>query len=325
MLVAGGHLDGYRKVSVRSRDLGPLGDEEVLVQTHMASICDADLFCYLHGTPTDYPSFEWLGHEGGGTVVKVGAKVLEFAEGDRVMLFGPWASFAPFFKAPVRSLHKAPAGLAPDLASLAEPTCVGLYGVFQSGVQPGDTVAVVGLNYQGLLAVQGLKLKGAHRVIAVDYNEAHLALAKKLGADILLNTTREEARKAIWDLTEGQGLDVAFHSCGYWNPRGEEYVQLCVDTVRTDGVMLTIPDPLLKWDVLWHRIHHYGIDLRFAALMHKGHEFRHHWVPKLLKPVQSGQIDVRSLITARYKMEEMPAAMADFETNLDHVKIILEP
>lgn len=318
------HLLGKEQVRIEDRKI-ELADDQVLVRSMLAGVCDADLRIYKGlSWPDDLPSFEWLGHEGGGEVVEVGRKVREYKPGDKVMLFGPDNSWANYFTAPVRNLHPVPEGMDMEVACLGEPTAVGMFGVFHSGVEIGDDVVVAGLNFQGMIAVQGLKRKGAGRVIAVDYSRKHLDLARKLGADVVIDSTKTDARQEILELTKGAGADVTFLSCGYWNPRAEEYFMLCVDTVKDEGIFLSLPDLMGTLTVNLHRLHHHGIDVRFPALMHHGPAFRERWVPRVLRPVAQGLIDIKSLITARYPLEQADAAMKSFAEDLDHIKIVLE-
>ena len=318
-------LVGPTGIRVVERDLN-LGDDEVLVKTGLAGVCDADRRAYSGAYfPPDLPSFEWLGHEGGGEVVAIGNKVREFAIGDKVMLFGPNNSWAHYFKAPVRNLHPVPKGLDLDVAYLGEPVAVGMFGVFQSGVQLGDDVAVLGLNFQGLIAVEGLKKRGAGRVIAVDYSDAHLELARQRGADVTINTNDADARTAILDLTNGKGAHVSFLSCGYWNPRAEQYFNLAVDVVRDEGVFVSLPDIMAPITANLHRLHHHGIDVRFPALMHHSPAFLQQWVPRVMQPVADGLIDIKGLITASYPITDAPEAMRLFVEDEDQVKVVLRP
>lgn len=318
------HLLGKESIRIEDRPI-EVGEGEVLVKSHLAGVCDADLRIYKGlSWPEDLPSFEWLGHEGGGEVVDVGSKVREFKPGDKVMLFGPNNSWANYFTAPVRNVFRVPEGMDMELACLGEPTAVGMFGVFQSGVQLGDDVVVAGLNFQGMIAVQGLKKRGAGRVIAVDYSDKHLELASWLGADIVINSTRTDAKQEILDLTKGDGADVTFLSCGYWNPRAEEYFMLLVDVVKDEGVFLSLPDLMGTLTVNLHRLHHHAIDVRFPALMHHGPAFLERWIPRVLRPVAQGEIDIKSLITGRYPLEEAEKAMRSFNDDLDHIKLVLE-
>lgn len=325
MKVTAARLAGARRVELTQREL-ELAEDEVLVQTHQASICDADLRAYrgLY-MPEDLPSFEFPGHEGGGRVVEVGSRVRRFKPGDFVMLFGPHNSMAPYFKAREDDLHLAPEGMDPSVAALGEPIAVGMFGVFQSNVQLGDQVVVTGLNFQGLIAVQGLKGRGARTVIAVDYSDAHLRLAQKLGADITVDTTRDDALAAILDLTHGRGADVVFHSCGYWNPRAEEYFNLSIQAVCDEGTLVSLPDMMGPITTSLHRLHHHGVEVRFPALMHHGPDFRRRWVPRVLRPVAEGLIQIKPLITASRRLEEVAEAFRLFDEDPDQVKVILTP
>ncbi|SDI89504.1 zinc-dependent alcohol dehydrogenase [Natribacillus halophilus] len=319
------YLAGKHQLKTINRNL-VIEDDEVLVKTTQASICDADLRAWSGMfMPDDLPSFAYIGHEGGGEVVEVGTKVKEFVVGDKVMGFGPLNTFAEYFKGKEQNLFKIPYGLDMEIASLGEPTCVGVYGVFQSGVQLGDTVLVAGLNYQGLIAVQGLKKRGADKVIAIDYSDAHLQLAEQLGADIAINSTVNDVRKEVFEITSGHGADVTYHSCGYWNPYTEEYFDICIDLTRDEGIMNSIPDIMSPIKVNLHRLHHHAIDIRFSAVMHHGPEYLKRWVPYLMRPVIQGVFDIKSLITASYSLDQVDQAMKDFSEDKDHVKIVLQP
>jgi threonine dehydrogenase-like Zn-dependent dehydrogenase len=318
-------MPGDRQFELITRDL-ELADDEILIKTTQASICDADLRAWsgMH-MPGDLPSFANIGHEGGGEVVEIGKKVREFQVGDKVIAFGPLNTWSHYFKGPVQNFMKVPEGLDMDIACLGEPVSVGMFGVFHSGVRLGDIAVVAGLNFQGMIAVQGLKRRGAHKVIAIDYNESHLELARKLGADVTLNTSTQDVRKEVLELTKGKGADTTLHSCGYWNPRTEEYFNLCIDITKDEGVLSTLPDMMSPITVGLHRLHHHAIDVRFNALMHHSPEFLRIWVPQLLRPVVQGEIDIKSLITGSYAMSEVNEAMKIFSEDEDHIKILLKP
>jgi L-iditol 2-dehydrogenase len=319
------YLSQTKKLEIISRKL-ELADDEILVKTTQASICDADLRAWsgLH-MPEDLPSFAYIGHEGGGEVIEVGKMVKEFKVGDKVMAFGPLNTFSEYFKGPVDKFFKVPDGLDMEIACLGEPICVGVYGVFHSGVQLGDTALVAGLNFQGLIAVEGLKKRGASKVIAVDYSDVHLELAKNLGADVILNTNTHDVKEEIRELTRGRGVDVTLHSCGYWNPRAEEYFNLCIDVTRDEGIVSSLPDVMSPIKVNLHRLHHHAMDIRFNALMHHGPEFLKRWVPLLMRPVVQGVFDIKSLITETYSLAEVDKAMKKFSVDEDQVKILLKP
>ena len=310
-------------IVVAERDI-ELGAHEILIETKQASICDADLR-YVSGMPWphDLPPFDWPGHEGGGIVAEIGSKVQKVKPGDRVMLFGLDGCWASHFKSPERNIFKAPEGLSDTVAFMGEPVAVGMYGVFASGVELGDDVAVSGLNFQGLIAVQGLRAKGARRIIAIDYSDKHLDMAKSLGADIVINTTKTDAIAEVRELTKGRGVDVSYHSCGYWNPRAEEYYDIALEIARDEGIVTSVTDIMSPIRANLHRAHHHALDIRFPAIMHHGLYFREKWVQRVLRPVVDGTVDIEALVTARYPLKEAAAAMDLFKRDPDQVKVVL--
>lgn len=334
------HMPSPGELELIEREL-TLAENEVLVETAQASICDADLRAWKGmSIPDDLPDgiFDYPGHEGSGTVLEVGEKVREYEPGEKVMLFGPNNSFSTHFTAPVESLQKVPAGTDLELASLGEPACVGIYGVFKSGVQPGDDVLITGLNFQGQIAVEGLKKKGAATVIAVDHREPRLEVAKDRGADVVLNSETDDVGAVVEEHTQynadedasghasgDAGVDVGFHSCGYWNTHAEEYFNLTVQQTRDEGIVVSIPDLMDPIEADLHRIHHHGMDIRMPNLMHHGPEFLDRWVPRLMKPVVKGTLDVESLVTDTYSISNTDTAMEQYSQDDSQIKIALKP
>lgn len=317
-------LVGERNLIWEEREL-TLAEDEVLVKTVQSSICDADLRAFrgLH-MPSDLPAFDYIGHEGGGYVVEVGAHVHEFKVGDRVMVFGPHNSFADYFKANVDNLHLIPENMPMEIGCLGEPIYVGAYGAYEANPNLGDTVAVVGLNFQGLLALQIFKKRGAGKLIAVDYSEKHLQIAKEFGADYLINSTKCDAYERVKEITNGRLCHVVFHSCGYWNPRYQEYWNLSREITKDEGTVASVPDMMSSFtDYSFHRIHHHAITIKLPAAMHHSAAFRKIWVPRIMEMVMNGGIDVMPLITATYPLERFMEAMDEFDKNEDNVKIRL--
>lgn len=320
-------LGGERDLKMVERDL-ILEEDEVLVKVLQSSICDADLRAYrgMH-MPSDLPAFDYIGHEGGGEVVEIGAKVREFSVGDIAMLFGPHNSHGDYFKAKVQNLYKAPKDLPLKLAALGEPICVGMYGVYESAPKLGDVAAVVGLNFQGLLAVQAYKKSGASKVIAVDYNDSHLKIAKQTGADYAINTNdAPDVLAKVKELTNGYLCDVVYHSCGYWNPRFQDYFNLARELTRDEGTFASIPDIMSDFSATsTHRFHHHAINVRFPAFMHHSPAFREMWTPRMMRMFTEGGMDVEPLLTATFKLADYLEAMRLFDNDEDQVKVLLIP
>ena len=317
-------LESERTLIWEERDLTP-GEDEVLVRTEQTSICDADLRAYrgMH-MPEDLPSFDYIGHEGGGVVVQVGSKVREFKEGDRVSVYGPHNTFASHFRAKADNLHMIPDGMEMSMGCLGEPLYVGAYGAYEADPPLGSTVAAVGLNFQGLLAVQIFKKRGVGKLIAVDYSDKHLDIAKQFGADVCINTTKTDALAEVLELTGGKLCRTVFHSCGYWNPRFQEYFNLSRELTQDEGTLASVPDMMSPMtETSFHRIHHHAIEIKLPAAMHHSPAFRKIWVPRVMDMIMGAQLDVAPLLTGTFKIAEFISAMEDFDKNEDHVKVRL--
>ena len=160
MKVNGTYLSGIQKIELKNREL-VLEEDEVLVKTHLAGICGTDknfyegIFPKIKGLDTetrkDLSKPFFFGHEGGGTIVETGKQTRKFSVGDNVISFAWIDTFADYFKAKEADLESVPAGMEMDLASLGEPIGCAVYSGLQSNVQLGDTAAIFGIGFAGLI------------------------------------------------------------------------------------------------------------------------------------------------------------------------------
>jgi len=113
-------------------------------------------------------------------------------------------------------VHALPASLPDATASLIGcGISTALGAVFRiAEVQPGQSVAVVGLGHLGLWAVQAARLAGAGRIIGIDGNPARRELARGFGATDLVDSARVDSVEAVRALTEGRGADVVIEAAG---------------------------------------------------------------------------------------------------------------
>ena len=114
-----------------------------------------------------------------------------------------------------RALVRIPEPMPPTLAAIVGCAVVtGLGSVFNvARVRPTDTVAVIGCGGVGLNVVQGARIAGASRVIAIDVSESKLELARKVGATETIDASQDDAVAAVRALT-GEGVDHAFEVIG---------------------------------------------------------------------------------------------------------------
>jgi L-iditol 2-dehydrogenase len=179
---------GERKIELRSMDIPEPGPDEVAVAMEVCGICGWDVLAF-NGKFARYHSYPFCaGHEGVGRVVKAGEKVHAVKVGQRVAMQelpigtpgGPL--MARHAIRPERQVAVIPEGPIPVERWVVEPVVCVVNGIMYSGIQPGDSVALVGAGYMGLLFVQGLARSLVGSLTAFDVDERRLELARRFGA-----------------------------------------------------------------------------------------------------------------------------------------------
>lgn len=246
MIMKAAVLKGAQQIRVEEKTIPEIGAGEALIKIERAGICGTDLHAYKDGLLFEAGTV--MGHEPVGTVEKVGEGVREIAEGDRVALFSvascgtcdpckagldlfcanafEWTmghspsfdgAFAEYVKIPFAEemLIKLPDHLSFEDAAIAEPIGTGLRAIRLSKFKPGDSVAVLGAGPIGLMLIQLLKISGARKIICSEVSPYRSEMAKKMGADIVLNPIEEEnLPEKMAALTGGLGPDVVFECSG---------------------------------------------------------------------------------------------------------------
>jgi alcohol dehydrogenase len=259
-------------------------DTDAIVRVDSTTICGTDLHIWKGDTP-EVTEGRILGHEAIGTVESVGTGVKNVHPGDRVLVScitacgacrfcregrygqclggGGWilghnidGTQAEFVRVPFAdtSTYPVPAGASDEeVLMLADilPTSFEV-GVLNGTVQPGDTIAIVGVGPIGLGAITGARLYSPSRIIAIDLAESRLASAKHFGADITINNSTSDAVAEVMALTGGLGVDVAIEAVG--TPATFE---LATQLVRPGGHVANIgvhgEPAILHLEQLWTR------------------------------------------------------------------------
>ena len=111
-------------------------------------------------------------------------------------------------------MHRVPAHISFAEAALTEPLACSILGVANAHIQLGDTVAIIGAGFQGLMQAQLALAAGAAQVIVVGRSHGRLAQAKQLGVHVTFSTLDGDAVQRVKDLTEGRGAEVVIESAG---------------------------------------------------------------------------------------------------------------
>ena len=211
-----------------------IGPQEALVRVRNVGVCGTDLKIRAGRLGLDTLPLI-LGHEVAGEIAEVGSQVRGFVPGDRVTVgfyitcgvceycregrdtlcpdlerqgFTVDGGLADYMKVPGSNLCKVPDNVPLEQACiLGDAVSTSFHAVTKRArVKPGETVAVVGTGGVGLHALQMAKLAGA-RTIAIDVNEARMALARELGADEVIDAKRGPFHEEVKRMTGGQGVD----------------------------------------------------------------------------------------------------------------------
>jgi len=238
-------LEDYMKFSYIEVPEPEITDDDVLVRVKAAGICGSDVHGMDGSSGRRIPPII-MGHEASGVIVRKGKNVKDWHTGDRVtfdstiyklddwyslkgmynlsdgrMVFGVSTkeyrkdgAFAEYVAVPQHILYKIPDKVTFTQAAMVEPVAVALHAVKLTSIPADDTTVVVGTGMVGLSVVQILNVSGCGKIIAVDPEEKRLELARKLGADLVLNPEKTNVITEIQKFTEGRGADVAFEAVG---------------------------------------------------------------------------------------------------------------
>lgn len=241
--------------SVVKRDLPRLGRGEVLVRVEACGICGTDLHI-VDGTSRSTPPVV-LGHEYAGIVedaghvtgINEGTKVaidpniscgtcsycrrglVHLCAGLRALGVDIDGGMAEFCAVPEKQLHLLPAGMLPETGALIEPLSCAVHGLERAVITPGDSVVILGGGTAGLLMLQLVKNAGAAPAILVEPLEHKRAIARALGADLVLDPSSDDIMAAVMERTR-VGADVVIECVGK-----PATMQMSLSLARRGGVV----------------------------------------------------------------------------------------
>jgi len=320
-----GCLEAARKISLREREI-EIDEQQVLVKVHRAYICGSELHYYRGHYPTYVSLPIFPGHEGGGTIVEVGSKVLDHSVGDKVIVYsdvlitpsGADPLYSDYARSPLRCLQRVPEGVDMDTACLAEPLSCAVEAIYSSGVELGDTAVVFGLGFMGQVILQGIKKNGAGTVIGVDVVDSKLKLARERGADVLINASEGDPVKRVLEVTNGKGADVSIEAVGVGKT-----VNQAASMLKKGGILgmfgwVTRPAEIDLSQ--WHTKY-----LRPRVLKIPSYREKMPWAEKGFQLIKQGILEVRSLITQEYPLADLAEAFKQYDTDPNVIKMAIKP
>ena len=186
-------------------------------------------------------------------------------------------------------------------------------------VTPGSTVAVFGCGGVGLSVIQGARLAGADRIIAVDLADNKLEMARKFGATDAVNGSEGDPVAKIREMTDGIGVDFGFEVIGL-----PAVVQQAYGATRRGGTCTVVGVGRLTEKVEFN-----ALLLSLEGKTIKGSMYGNVNprvdFPNLLDLNRRGKLDLEGLVSRTYSIDEAPMAFADLEKGLNARGVIVFP
>ncbi|MEO1090412.1 MAG: NADPH:quinone oxidoreductase family protein [Pseudomonadota bacterium] len=295
---------------------------EVTVRVEAAALNFADLLM-SRGQYQEKPTLPFVpGFEVAGRIEQVCPGVTELAVGDRIMGVVDHGAFAEVAR--VRAVDAVPIGETMDAGAAAGfPIAYGTaHGAlaWRANLQEGETLLVHGAaGGVGLTAVEIGRAMGA-RVIATARGADRLAVAKARGAEAIIDSTAEDVRERVMDLTDGRGVDVCF------DPVGGDLGSTSLRCLAWSGRYLVIG--FAKGDVPDIKPNHLLVKNTAAIGFYWG-SYRQHDPARLRASLHTllewhGRDALQPLVGGRYPLADFRPALATLESRRSTGKVVLE-
>lgn len=327
-------------LTVRQVPVPDIADHEVLIRVKYTGICGTDWSIYTGKyVPERLPLI--AGHEFSGTVAKVGSKTCDLKEGDRVtadinMSCGTCfycrhgqklmcpnfhqlgihvdGTFAEYVKAPYDQVHKLPDNLDFLTGAFVEPVSCVIHSSKAAKVTHGSSVAIIGCGL-GVLHGALAFMRGAAPVIVIGDNTKRLAVAKEMGADIVLDIREiEDPVAEVRKLTGGRGADFVVEAVG----TSRTYEQ-AFEMVRPGGTIagfgICATDNVIQ-------VHPYDLVLGEKSVVGSCAGVGPDW-PDAIALLAYGHIKPQSLFSMIVPLEELEAALHQLRTDPNLFKVFV--
>jgi L-iditol 2-dehydrogenase len=332
----------YGLNDIRIEDVPPpkIGENEALVEMRACGVCGSDLMDWYLKSRAPLV----LGHEPAGIIVEKGGKVKGFDVGDRVFVHHHVAclkchyctrgdytlcsqfhetniepgGFSEYFRVPASNLQidtlKIPDALSFEKATLIEPVGCCLRALKKCDIQKGDSIAIIGAGATGIIHTALSKIFGSEKTIVCDLIDFRLNSARKFGADVVVNTKKEDLTDVVMAETDGRGADVVVVTA----PSLEAYKmglkicrrggKLCVFAPTKPGEQLQISPKELFFS---------------ETRLIPSYSTSHVETREALELIISGKLDLKGLITHRFRLLDTAKAFKTALESKESLKVIV--
>ncbi len=298
-----------------------VGPNDILIKVRRTAICGTDMHIYNWDAwaQKTIPVPMAVGHEYCGEIVAVGSEVTGFAPGDRVSGEGHITCgdcrncragrrhlcrntvgvgvnrpgcFAEYLVIPAFNAFKLPEAIDDEIAAILDPLGNAVHTALAFDVV-GEDVLITGAGPIGIMAAAIVRFVGARHVVITDVNDYRLELARKMGATLALNVTRDSLDDAMQQLGMREGFDVGLEMSG--NPAA---LRDMLRTLHHGGSMAILGIPSNEVAIDWNDVILKGLTLKGIY----GRQMFETWY-KMAALLQSG-LNIRPVITHRVPYTE---------------------
>ncbi len=333
---------GYDQMEFINLPVPEATEDKVLIKVAYTGICGSDIHTFK-GEYKNPTTPVVLGHEFSGQVVAVGDKVSKVKVGDRVTSETTFTvcnqcdyckekqynlcphrkgigtqqngSMANYVLAREESIHLLPDGLSYEGAAMSEPLACCVHAMYQkSRLELQDKIIIMGPGPIGLFLLQIAKDIGAFVIMTGITKDAHrLELAKKMGADVIVDTMKEDLAKVVEEATDGYGVDKVYDASG-----ALPAVNASLPLMRKQGIFVQVGlfrDKMNELDletIIQREIEYVG----------SRSQNPYDW-PIAIHLLAKGAIHIDEMITKKYPLEEWRTAF-DKVMEGNEIKVMIE-
>ncbi|PAV78652.1 hypothetical protein WR25_22209 [Diploscapter pachys] len=319
-------LYGKNDIRLEQRPIPKAGPNQLLIRVKTVGICGSDVHYCLHGAIGNFIVKEpmVLGHESAGIVEAVGENVRGFSVGDRVAMepgipcrgcqhckIGSYnlcpdmrffatppvdGSLARYVTHDADFCFKLPENVSLEEGALCEPLSVAIHACRRAHIQIGQNVLITGAGPIGLLCLLTAKAMGVSSVVVTDLDDGRLALAKKAGADHIVNVrgkSQDDLRREVTSAFGGLMPDAAMECTG-----AQPCVETAITLTKSGGIVVLIGLGASRIEIPIIEASTREVDIRGI--------FRYaNCYPTALQMIASGKLNLlRDLTTADYQLED---------------------
>lgn len=338
----GNYFLGEKKFEVREYPVPEAGPKDVLIRVAACGICGTDVHIY-HGSKgsTDVKPPVVLGHEFSGVVEKVGSEVTAVKVGDHVtvdpniycgkchfcqigkkqMCENLYAigvnrdgGFAEYCLVPETQCYQLDKSVPLKYGAMTEPLACCVHGIDKAGIQPGNTVCVIGGGAIGLLMIQLAKISGASKVVLSEPVAMRREIGMEVGACGTIDPIHEDIKERLEKLLGRKGADVVIECVG--TPVAAEQAFLAADKGATI-LLFSVPKPDSTYNLHLEEVFQKELTIVGSMINPDTHG-------RAAALINSGVLKLEPIITHSFPVEQVEEAILA-QQSAETIKVIVEP